>query len=254
MSMPKFPFKTALAAAAMAVFSLVAASRAAAQEISSKTVSGVSAPPAGVAAKDANGISLAGQSLDRVAGSGLPQSPGSFNPDGSASKPEMGVAVPTGASGISAASRLAPSKPLAAASAPAVPAPPAPQPPARKTFEDRAYKISTLAFTTAGLFDLASTVYGISHLPRMHEANSVFLALFGKKNARNIPLIAAGWVATHLSVQFVAKFLFRHAKKEAALHHKYKRFFLDAAALGLMGFGTVWHIQAASTWYGAGKL
>ncbi len=205
-------------------------------------------------------ILRAGRALARVVGKGLLQSPASFNPDGSATEPDL-LLMPLGAArsadpadAVLAPAKLSKTAPQEEPSPPATASVAAPRPKPHKMFEDRAYLISSIAFHAAGAFDLASTIYGISHIPWDSEHNQVFLALFGKKNARNIPLITTGWLATHLSVQFVARFLFRHAKKEAKKHHKYKRLLFDAAALGLLAFGVIWHIDAASTWYGPGRL
>jgi len=205
----------------------------------------------------------AGRALARAVGKDLLQSPSLFNPDGSAARPNLlanapkagALNVPPGSSPSLAPPGL--SKPAAAGEAVSPPpsaAASAPPPKPHKMFEDRAYLISSIAFHAAGAFDLASTIYGIAHIPWESEGNPVFLKLFGKKSARNIPLITGGWIATHLSVQFVARFLFRRAKKAAKKHHKYKRFLFDAAALGLLAFGVIWHIDAASTWYGPGRL
>ncbi len=188
----------------------------------------------------------------------LAKSLAAFNPDGSDYKTQN-LDVPASFTNDAKFASLA--APLAAhtfelkpPSQPDISASSSPEGEKQQTFEDRAYKYSMLAFHIAGAFDLASTIYGIRHLPFASESNPVFLKIFGQGNDRNILLISAGWLFVHVSAQVLAHYVFEKAKEQARKGHQGWRIFLDSLALGLIAVGIILHIVESATWYGPGML
>jgi hypothetical protein len=123
------------------------------------------------------------------------------------------------------------------------------QKPLDRKLGNDSYLASSVMFHAAGAFDVTSTVVGIKRDPNFHEADPVYLAVFGQKNDRNVGLITAVAVVTHLGAQGISWYLHREANKQGEAGHRVRQYLLDATVAAGNGVGAALHVKEGRTWY-----